>query len=174
VIEPDTEITDLFHAETTQRLDQMDTVLLAVESGHPDADAVGSLFRNAHTIKGGASMLGFDDIRALAHAAEDILARARDAGVFPPEFAATLLRATAALRALVAGSGEPIDGLLGDLAATRAALPVGDAGTPVAPEARAPEAVSPPETQAVSPPAAGATASASGCPDSTASSTVSI
>jgi chemotaxis protein histidine kinase CheA len=130
VSELGTELTELFHAETAHRLDQMDTVLLAIESGHEDAGAVDSLFRNAHTIKGGASMLGFDDIRRLAHAAEDILAQARDAGVFPPEFAATLLRATGALRALAAGSGEPIDGLLGDLAAARAALPA----EPAAPE----------------------------------------
>ena len=137
--ELDTGLTDLFRAETTQRLDQMDTVLLAIESGQADAEAVNSLFRNAHTIKGGASMLGFDDIRTLAHAAEDILARAREAGVLPPESVATLLRATGALRALVAGSGEPIDGLMGDLAAARAALPA----EPTAPEPAAPEPAAP-------------------------------
>jgi chemotaxis protein histidine kinase CheA/CheY-like chemotaxis protein len=165
----DAELTDIFRAETTQRLDQMDAVLLAIESGQADAEAVDSLFRNAHTIKGGAGMLGFDDVRSLAHAAEDILAPARAAGVFPPEFAATLLRATAALRALVAGSGEPIDAILGELAAARAALPAEPAapepaarpmpvpGAPV-PRARAPEAGVP----APGGPAAGEPAGAAG------------
>ena len=63
-------------------------------------------------------MLGFDDIRAVAHAAEDVLAGVRDAGAFPPGLAALLLRATAALRAQVTGAGEPVDDLIDDLAAT--------------------------------------------------------
>jgi two-component system, chemotaxis family, sensor kinase CheA len=136
------DLTGLFRDEARQRLDQMDTELLAIESGDADADAVGSLFRNAHTIKGAAGMLGFDDIRALAHAAEDVLEQIRETGVFPPDLAAPLLRATAALRAMVSGSEEPIGDLLSDLAAARAALAGGQAGTaePIDSEDAEPEA----------------------------------
>jgi two-component system chemotaxis sensor kinase CheA len=134
VSDPDADLTELFRDESAERLDQMDTALLAVESGAAGAETIDSLFRNAHTIKGAAGMLGFDDVRALAHAAEDVLASVRTAGVFPPDFAAPLLRATAALRAQVNGTAEPVAGLLDDLAACRAGPP-GD-GTP----ARAPEA----------------------------------
>ncbi len=98
----------------------MDEALLAMESGDAGAEAIDSLFRNAHTIKGSAGMLGFDDIRTLGHAVEDVLSSVREAGVFPPELAGPLLRATAALRAQVAGSEEPIDGLIDALAAIRA------------------------------------------------------
>jgi two-component system, chemotaxis family, sensor kinase CheA len=126
------ELADMFRDEAMQRLDQMDTELLEVESGEADAESVGSLFRHAHTIKGVASMLGFDDIRALAHAAEDILAQVRETGVFPPDLAAPLLRATAALRAMVTGSAEPIGDLLSDLAACRAALADGHANAAAA------------------------------------------
>jgi two-component system, chemotaxis family, sensor kinase CheA len=129
VSEPDAGLTELFRDEATQRLDQMDTALLAIEAGDAGAEAVDSLFRNAHTIKGGAGMLGFDDVRALAHGAEDVLASVRDAGVFPPELAAPLLRATAALRAQLTGTGEATDDLLDDLAASRAL--VVDGGLPV-------------------------------------------
>jgi two-component system chemotaxis sensor kinase CheA len=122
VSEAAADLTGLFRDEARQRLDQMDTELLAIESGNADAESVGSLFRHAHTIKGGAGMLGFDDIRALAHAAEDVLAEVRETGVFPPDLAAPLLRTTAALRAMVSGSPEPIGDLLSDLAASRAAL----------------------------------------------------
>jgi two-component system, chemotaxis family, sensor kinase CheA len=122
VSEAAADLTGLFRDEAMQRLDQMDTELLAIESGDADAESVGSLFRHAHTIKGAAAMLGFDDIRALAHAAEDVLEQVRETGVFPPDLAAPLLRATAALRAMVAGSPEPIGDLLSDLAASRAAL----------------------------------------------------
>jgi two-component system chemotaxis sensor kinase CheA len=141
----ETELADMFRDEAMQRLDQMDTELLAIESGEADPESVGSLFRHAHTIKGVASMLGFDDIRALAHAAEDILAQVREAGVFPPDLAAPLLRATAALRAMVTGSAEPIGDILSDLAACRAALADGHADAPAAagPRGSAPEASAP-------------------------------
>ena len=118
----DAELAGLFRDEAMQRLDQMDTELLAIESGEGNAESVDSLFRHAHTIKGAASMLGFDDVRALAHAAEDVLAQVRETGVFPPDLAAPLLQATAALRAIVSGSAEPVGDLLSDLAACRAAL----------------------------------------------------
>jgi two-component system, chemotaxis family, sensor kinase CheA len=130
----DTELTDIFHDEATQRLDRMDEVLLAIESGQGDAESVNSLFRDAHTIKGAAGMLGLDDIRSLSHAAEDVLARARGAGKFPAGLVPPLLRVTDALRRLVAGSsgafdsaapagsGEPVDELVGELAACRDTL----------------------------------------------------
>jgi two-component system chemotaxis sensor kinase CheA len=117
---PDTDLVDLFQDEVTQRLDQMDSVLLTAESGNAEAAAVDSLFRHAHTIKGAAGMLGFEHIQVLAHAFEDVLARVRGAAAFPPELAALLLRATAALRAMTAGTAEPDDDLLGELAASAA------------------------------------------------------
>ena len=144
----------LFRDETTQRLDQMDTALLAVEAGEAGAETVDSLFRNAHTIKGAAGMLGFDDVRAVAHAAEDILSGVREAQVFPPALAGPLLVATAALRAQVTGDGPAVDDVLGELAASRAALLDGDVRPPgaVAAEPSPPEAAEP--VQAV-PPATG-------------------
>jgi two-component system, chemotaxis family, sensor kinase CheA len=150
VSEPDAGLFELFRDETTQRLDQMDAALLAIEAGDAGAETVGALFRNAHTIKGGAGMLGFDDIRAVAHAAEDVLAAVRDTGVFPAELAAPLLRATAALRAQVAGRGESVDDLLDDLTASRTmlagcgAVAPGGTGTGTA----APEATSLPAARA--------------------------
>ena len=121
----DTELTGIFLDETTQRLERMDEMLLAIESGQGDADAVNSLFRDAHTIKGAAGLFGLGDLRALAHAAEDVLARVRGGGTFPPGLAAPLLRATDAMRRLVAGaagSAEPVAELVAELAACRDAL----------------------------------------------------
>jgi two-component system, chemotaxis family, sensor kinase CheA len=155
----DAELTAIFRDEAAERLDQMETALLAVESGDAGADCVDSLFRNTHTIKGAAGMLGLDDICALAHAFEDVLAGVRDTGVFPPELAAPLLRAITALRAQVAGAAEPIDELVADLAASMALLPAGEAGQPDAgvPEAGQPDAGGPGDGAAA---AAGAVAAA--------------
>jgi two-component system chemotaxis sensor kinase CheA len=139
--ELDAELTGIFRDEAAERLDQMDAALLAIESGKAGAESVGSLFRNAHTIKGAAGMLGLDGIRALAHAVEDVLAGVRGSGTFPPELAAPLLRATTALRAQVTGEQEPVDELLAELAASAAILAAAASGPVMAslPGPRAPE-----------------------------------
>jgi two-component system, chemotaxis family, sensor kinase CheA len=125
---PETELIELFRDEAAQRLDQMDAALVAIESGSAGPEVVGGLFRDAHTIKGAASMLGLDDIRTLAHAAEDVLAEVRDTGMFPPELAAPLMRATSTLRAQVAGEGVSGAALIDELAASLAALPARNGG----------------------------------------------
>src|ERR1017187_9780328 len=124
------ELTEIFREEATTRLDQMDKALLAMEAGHADAETIDALFRNAHTIKGSAGMLGFEDVRSLGHAVEDILASVREEGVFPPELAEPLMRATAGLRAQITGTAEPIAGLLDDLAASVAAYRAPGASVP--------------------------------------------
>jgi two-component system, chemotaxis family, sensor kinase CheA len=151
VSEASTELTELFRDEATQRLNQMDAALLAVESGEQDAESVGSLFRHAHTIKGAAAMLGFDDIAALAHAAEDVLAVVRDTGAFPEDLATLLLRVTGALRAMVGGAAEPIGELVSDLAASRAKLPAGRAAAGEAPAPDAPGEVPAPDAPGEAP-----------------------
>jgi two-component system chemotaxis sensor kinase CheA len=123
----DAELLQLFQDETTERLEDMDAALLAAETGNVPPDTIDALFRNAHTIKGAAGILGFSDMAALAHAAEDILAVARSRKAFHPDLAAPLLRATAALRARVAGAAEPFDELIAELQASRAALETGGA-----------------------------------------------
>ncbi len=122
--EADAELLQLFQDEATERLDDMDGALLAAETGNVPPDTIDALFRNAHTIKGAAGILGFSDMAALAHAAEDILALARSRGVLHPDLAVPLLRATAALRARVGGAAEPFDDLIAELNASRAALEV--------------------------------------------------
>jgi two-component system chemotaxis sensor kinase CheA len=113
---PEDDLSLAFRDEATDRLDQMDAALLAIESGKAGAPAVAELFRHAHTIKGTAGMLGLDDIRVLAHAVEDVLAVMRDGPAVPSEFADPLLRATGALRAQVKGDDVPADALLRELA----------------------------------------------------------
>jgi len=137
VTELGAELTDIFRDEAIRRLDQMDAALLSIESGDSGAESIDSLFRNAHTIKGSAGLVGFDDVRALAHAVENVLASVRDTGVFPPELAAPLLRATAVLRAQVTGTGQAAaDDLLADLAASVTTLSssegASEAGQPAA------------------------------------------
>src|ERR1022692_3996340 len=119
--DPEARLTELFRDETAKRLDQMDAVLVAIEAGDAGAEAVDPLFRHAHTIKGAAGMLGFDDIRALAAAAEEVLERVRGSGESPQAMVAPLLRATAAIRGQLTGhtAGPSAGGLLDELEACR-------------------------------------------------------
>lgn len=131
--DPTAEFLELFRDEANERLDNMVDALLALEAGRAEPDAVDGLFRDAHTIKGGAGMLGLDDLRALAHAVEDVLDGIRDSGAFPRQLIDPLLRATDALRSHVAGEGRRAPDLLDELAASRAAVLGLEPAPPAAP-----------------------------------------
>jgi two-component system, chemotaxis family, sensor kinase CheA len=120
--EPDAELLETFREEVAHRLNEMEAALLAIESGHQGAGMIDSLFRNVHTIKGTAGMFGLDDVTAVAHAVEDILAVIRATGTFPSSLLDPLLHATGVVRARVNGDDVPVDVLLGELTAGLAAL----------------------------------------------------
>lgn len=111
----------IFRAEAAERLDAIVQALISVEEGRAEDDVVGVLFRETHTIKGGASLVGLEGVRRLAHAMEEVLSDLRAARrPVSPTVAAALLRATDALREHVDGTEESIDHLVADLAAARA------------------------------------------------------
>ena len=154
--EPDAELLEVFHDEVTQRLNEMEAALLTVESGAADPSVIDALFRDAHTIKGTAGMFGLDDVAAVAHAAEDILAVLRERRAVPPGLADPLLHATAAVRARVNGEEVSVGDVLDELAASLAALSASGTGEAVTPTPRQPsadEVVVPPLLPAATPPA---------------------
>jgi len=104
---PDAEILEVFREEAIERLDQMVETLLALESGHAEpAAAIDSLFRDAHSIKGSAGMVGIDEVRTIAHTIEDVLEQARDTGTLSRDLIEPMLQSTDALRrAVTAGDG---------------------------------------------------------------------
>jgi two-component system chemotaxis sensor kinase CheA len=128
--EVDEEFLGIFRDEARGRLDRIVDTLLALENGSAEADAVDSLFRDAHTIKGAAGMVGLDHISALAHVMEDLLADARHHGALPTELIDPLLRASDAIRRFVEGDEEPDAGLIAELAAARASSGNGSAVEP--------------------------------------------
>jgi two-component system, chemotaxis family, sensor kinase CheA len=105
---PDAEILGVFREEAIERLDQMVETLLALESGHAEpAAAIDSLFRDAHSIKGSAGMVGIEEVRTIAHTIEDVLERARESGTLSREQIEPMLQSTDALRrAVTAGDGS--------------------------------------------------------------------
>ncbi len=67
------EFLQTFRAEAGERLQNLGEGLMTLEGNPGDAELLKKLFREAHTLKGAAGMMGFDDIKELSHRAEDIL-----------------------------------------------------------------------------------------------------
>jgi chemotaxis protein histidine kinase CheA/ActR/RegA family two-component response regulator len=74
----DPELLETFRAEVEERVASLQAGLLALEAHPSPRQVVVSLFRDAHTIKGSARMLGLSDVLAVAHNAEDLLGALRD------------------------------------------------------------------------------------------------
>ncbi|MGA3183883.1 MAG: hybrid sensor histidine kinase/response regulator [Candidatus Dormibacteria bacterium] len=67
----------LFATEAEGRLDTLVDELLELEKGGANPEVVASLFREAHTIKGGAAVVGMPHVARVAHALEDLLEEVR-------------------------------------------------------------------------------------------------
>ena len=99
-----------FVAETQEGLDLMEQSLLAMESSSAGAELLDDIFRVAHTLKGNATSLEFDDLKGFAHATEDLLDVLREQNTeVSADVISLLLRAVDELRALVAATaaGNP-------------------------------------------------------------------
>jgi HPt (histidine-containing phosphotransfer) domain-containing protein len=74
----DPELLATFRAEVEERLASLQTGLLALEEHASPRQVVGGLFRDAHTVKGSARMLGLEQVLHVAHSLEDLLGALRD------------------------------------------------------------------------------------------------
>src|SRR5690606_15394109 len=84
-----------FVQELEDQLQAMDASLLTLEARPDDVDAIRTLFRAAHSVKGAARVAGFPIVEESCHALEEIYAQVRDGartlsgGDFSLLFAAT-------------------------------------------------------------------------------------
>ncbi|MBY8949279.1 chemotaxis protein CheA [Pseudomonas sp. SH10-3B] len=70
-----------FIVEARELLQAMEQSLLQLESEPDDQDAIGAIFRAAHTIKGSAGLFGLASIVGFTHIVEDVLDRLREGNV---------------------------------------------------------------------------------------------
>lgn len=93
-----------FLTEAHEHIDGFDDDLLALERDPEDPEALRSVFRRIHTIKGTCGFLGYPRLESVAHAGENLLSllRAGDL-VIGPEIASGLLALGDAVRAMLAG-----------------------------------------------------------------------
>ena len=74
----DPELLATFRAEVEERLASLQSGLLQLETHQSPRQVVTVLFRDAHTVKGSARMLGLDGVLHVAHNMEDLLGALRD------------------------------------------------------------------------------------------------
>ena len=67
----------VFFDETEELLAEMEKLLLAVDVSAPDNEDLNAIFRAAHSIKGGASTFGLNDLTDVTHVLENLLDRIR-------------------------------------------------------------------------------------------------
>lgn len=74
----DSEYIELFLAEARENLETLNTAIVGVEADPTDIANVDVVFRVAHSIKGMAATMGYDQIAHLTHAMEDVFALLRE------------------------------------------------------------------------------------------------
>jgi len=97
------ELIRTFLAEAEEAFVHMEQSLVALETRPGDDPLLHGLFRDAHTVKGAAGLVGFDAVRDLAHDLEDVLERMRKHTLAVDDVLITLLlRSVDVLRSAVA------------------------------------------------------------------------
>lgn len=104
----------VFFEEAGENLDRMEQQLLEINIESADDEELNSIFRCAHSVKGGAATFGFGDVAELTHQMETLLDKLRRHELAPtPAMVDVLLQAGDALRAQLArhqgGGGPEID-----------------------------------------------------------------
>ncbi len=69
---------DVFFEESFEGLDIMEAELLNLQPGHEDSETINTIFRAAHSIKGGSGTFGFTSVANFTHVLETLLDQIRD------------------------------------------------------------------------------------------------
>jgi len=68
----------VFYDESFEGLDTMEELLLSLNDGDADSEAVNTIFRAAHSIKGGSATFGFTSVAEFTHILESLLDEMRE------------------------------------------------------------------------------------------------
>jgi two-component system, chemotaxis family, sensor kinase CheA len=105
------EIAKVFFQESREGLDVMESGLLSL-GATADSESINTIFRAAHSIKGGSATFGFTEVAGFTHGVETLLDEMRN-GVRPvtPEAIQALLQSCDCLREMIAATEaeQPLD-----------------------------------------------------------------
>lgn len=100
-----------FVTECGDYIEKAEAALLALETNPGDTEAINTVFRAFHTIKGTSAFLDLSHISELAHLAESLLSRMRDGEIqCSGKYADLALRAIDMLKELIQGVQNAISG----------------------------------------------------------------
>lgn len=102
----------VFFEESAEGLDAMEMGLLGMQQGLDDVETINTIFRAAHSIKGGAGSFGFGQIAEFTHGLETLLDQMRNGErELSQQALNTLLQAVDVLRGMLAAAqrGDDID-----------------------------------------------------------------
>ncbi|MBN2144508.1 MAG: hybrid sensor histidine kinase/response regulator [Candidatus Aureabacteria bacterium] len=85
------EFLSTFHDEAKDHLQKLNEGLLALEKNPEDAALIEEMFREGHTLKGAARMMGFEEIKEVSHCIEDIFGAIHNKQLMLDEELSTLL-----------------------------------------------------------------------------------
>lgn len=101
------ELLPIFYEEAAEHLVTMEESLLKLEQSPENAELIDTIFRDAHSIKGCSSLVGFHEITNFTHGMENMLDLMRDGLMTTThDHVELLLRATDTLAALITASQE--------------------------------------------------------------------
>ncbi len=72
---------EIFIEESKEHLQNMNTALLALEKDYEDGNLINEIFRSAHTLKGMAGTMGFQNMNTLTHDMENVLSEVRNGNI---------------------------------------------------------------------------------------------
>lgn len=106
-------ILQIFLLESVEQLAEMEEALIALEAQPEDEETLRRIFRIAHTLKGNASTLGYQEVERFAHTLEDLFERLLNRALpVTGGLITLLLQACDALREIVADAAAGNDLLL--------------------------------------------------------------
>jgi two-component system, chemotaxis family, sensor kinase CheA len=113
----------VFFEESFEGLEVMESGLLNLQEGTPDGEAINTIFRAAHSIKGGSGTFGFNAIAGFTHVMETLLdeMRANKRPVTRPDIE-VLLRSVDCLSGMLRAARDGTDIDAPRIAATQAEL----------------------------------------------------
>lgn len=95
---------EVFFEESFEGLDTMESELLNLQPGDLDSETINTIFRAAHSIKGGSGTFGFSSVADFTHVLETLLDQIRDGRrTLEPEHVNLLLQSVDCLRLLLSG-----------------------------------------------------------------------
>jgi len=101
-----------FYEESFEAIASMEQALLGLDVGTPDPGSINTIFRVAHSIKGGAATFGFGEITSFTHSLESLLDQLRAARLrVTSSLSDLLLRSVDVMREMLRAqqAQQPID-----------------------------------------------------------------